>query len=90
MPDGGALVLERRFAIFGGFSGRLARLSAETLRGEAPLAAETWLELPPDAPAENWEGVAVGRHAGRPLVALVSDDNQSPFQQSLLLLYALA
>lgn len=90
LPDGGALVLERRFAIFGGFSARLAGLSAETLRSDAPLAAETWLELPPDAPAENWEGLAVARHAGRTLVALVSDDNQSPFQQSLLLLYALA
>ena len=89
LPDGGALVLERRFTLFGGFSARLARISAATLRGDAPLTAETWLDLPPDAPAENWEGVAVTRHAGRTLVALVSDDNQSPLQQSLLLLYAL-
>lgn len=90
LPDGGALVLERRFSIFGGFTGRLARLSPAALRGTAPLAAETWLDLPPDAPAENWEGVAVARHEGRVLVALVSDDNQSPFQQTMLLLYALA
>lgn len=90
LPDGGALVLERRFSIFGGFTGRLARLSPATLGGAAPLVAETWLDLPPDASAENWEGVAVLRHAGRVLVALISDDNQNPFQQTMLLLYALA
>lgn len=89
LPDGGALVLERQFSLFGGFTARLAHLPAAALRGQAPLAAETWLDLPPDAPAENWEGVAVARHAGRLLVALVSDDNQSAFQQSLLLLYTM-
>ncbi|TCH96601.1 esterase-like activity of phytase family protein [Roseococcus sp. SYP-B2431] len=90
LPDGGALVLERRFSLFGGFSARLAHLPAAALRGTAPLAGETWLELPPDAPAENWEGVATTQHQGRGLVALVSDDNQSPFQRTLLLLYAIA
>ncbi len=89
LPDGGALVLERRFSIFGGFTGRLAHVPAATLRGGGPLSGETWLDLPPDAPAENWEGVAVARHGGRNLVALVSDDNQRPFQQTLLLLYAM-
>lgn len=90
LPDGGALVLERRFSLFGGFGARLAHLPAEALRGNAPLSGETWLDLPPDAPAENWEGIAVARHSGRTLVALMSDDNQSPWQQTLLLLYALA
>jgi hypothetical protein len=89
LPDGGALVMERRFSIFGGFTGRLAHVPAATLRGVGPLSSETWLDLPPDAPAENWEGVAVARHGGRKLVVLVSDDNQSPFQQTLLLLYAI-
>jgi hypothetical protein len=90
LPDGGALVLERRFSLFGGFSGRLAHLPAAMLRGTAPLAGDTWLELPPDAPAENWEGVATTQHQGRTLVALVTDDNQNPFQRTLLLLYAIA
>jgi len=90
LPDGGALVLERSFSLFGGFNARLAHLPAAALRGTDSLSAETWLELPPDAPAENWEGVATARHEGRTLVALVSDDNQSPFQRTLLLLYAVA
>jgi len=88
LPDGGALVLERRFSLFGGFVARLARIPPEALRGTAPLTAETWLEMPSDGPAENWEGLAVARHGGRLLVALISDDNQSPLQETLLLLYA--
>ena len=90
LPAGGALVLERRFSLFGGFTCRLAGVSPERLRGTAPLSADTWLDLPPDAPAENWEAVAVARHAGRTLVALLSDDNQNPWQETILLLYALA
>jgi hypothetical protein len=82
---GGALVLERRFSLFGGFEGRLGHLP----RLDAPLLeAETWLELPPDAPAENWEGVAVARLAdGRTLLVLVSDDNLRSLQRTLLLAY---
>jgi hypothetical protein len=90
LPDGGALVLERRFSMFGGFGARLAHLPPEALRGASPMTGETWLDLPPDGPAENWEGVAVARHAGRNLVVILSDDNQNVWQQSLLLLYALA
>jgi hypothetical protein len=40
-------------------------------------------------PAENWEGVAVTRHEGRVVVALVSDDNESALQRSLMLLFEL-
>lgn len=90
LPDGGLLVLERRFSIFGGFSARLVHVPAAAVLAPASLAGQPWLDLPTDAPAENWEGVAVARHAGRTLVALLSDDNQSPWQQSLLLLYAVA
>jgi len=80
----GALVLERRFSLLGGFECRLAHLA----RLEGPvLEGETWLELPPDGPAENWEALAVARHEGRALLALLSDDNESVFQRTLLLLY---
>ncbi|MBS7810804.1 esterase-like activity of phytase family protein [Roseococcus pinisoli] len=88
LPEGGALVLERRFTLFGGFSGRLAYVPAAALAGSALLEGETWMDMPPDAPSENWEGVAATRHEGRTLVALITDDNQNPFQRTLLLLYA--
>lgn len=91
LPDGGALVLERRFALLeGGFSARLVRVSAAGLRGPGPIAGEALLHLPPDGPAENWEGVTVLRRGNTFWIGLISDDNQNAFQRSLFLLYAWA
>jgi hypothetical protein len=93
LPEGGALVLERGFSLFGGFSGRLVRLPAATLASATRatvMAGEELLSLAPPLPVDNYEGVAAFRHQGRLLVALVSDDNQNGLQRSLLLLFELA
>ena len=88
LPGGGALVLERYFSILGGFEGRVVRLSPAALGAEV-LAGEEVLRLAAPLPVDNYEGIAVTRHAGRTLVALLSDDNQSVFQRSILLLFEL-
>jgi hypothetical protein len=90
LPDGGALVLERSFSLLGGFRGRLTRLSARQLRKAregAVLAGEEWLRLEPPLPTDNYEAVALFRHQGRSLLAVLSDDNQQVFQRTLLLLF---
>lgn len=89
LPDGGALVLERRFSVFTGFEGRLVRLPAAGLAAGGALSGEALLRLAPPLPTENYEGVAVVRAGGRTLVALISDDNDNPLQRTLLLLFAL-
>lgn len=93
LPDGSALVLERRFSLLGGFAAKLIRTAPDafrTAREGAVLSGEAILTLN-DAPlpAENWEGVAVARHGDETLVALLSDDNESVLQRSLLLLFVL-
>ena len=92
LPDGSALVLERRFSLLGGFSARLVMTAPDALRSAregAVLHGETILMLD-DAPlpSENWEAVAVTRVGDQTLVALISDDNESILQRSLLLLFA--
>jgi len=92
LPDGRALVLERRFSLLGGFAARLVMTAAEALRSAGAgtvLRGEAILTLD-DAPlpAENWEGIAVTRFGDQTLVALISDDNESVLQRSLLLLFA--
>jgi hypothetical protein len=92
LPDGRALVLERRFSLLGGFSARLVMTAPDALRSAregAVLRGETILMLD-DAPlpSENWEAVAVTRFGDQTLVALISDDNESILQRSLLLLFA--
>jgi hypothetical protein len=91
LPDGRALVLERRFSLLGGFSARLVMTAPDALRSVregAVLRGETILMLD-DAPlpSENWEAVAVTRLGDQTLVALISDDNESILQRSLLLLF---
>ena len=92
LPDGRVLVLERRFSLLGGFAARLVMTAPEALRlarQGAVLRGETILMLD-DAPlpSENWEAVAVTRFGDQTLVALISDDNESVLQRSLLLLFA--
>jgi hypothetical protein len=92
LPDGSALVLERRFSLLGGFAARLMRTAPNAFRNAregAVLSGEVILTLN-DAPlpAENWEGIAVARYGDETLVALISDDNESVLQRSLLLLFA--
>jgi hypothetical protein len=92
LPDGRALVLERRFSLLGGFSARLVMTAPDALRSVREgvvLRGETILMLD-DAPlpAENWEAVAVTRFGDQTLVALISDDNESILQRNLLLLFA--
>ena len=92
LPDGGALVLERSFSIFGGFGGRLVRLAAADLRQARPgavLQGQEILRIAAPLPVDNFEGVSAVRVGDRTLVALVSDDNQNFLQRTLLLLFTL-
>jgi len=89
LPDGGALVVERRFSVWqGGFSGRLLRLSAAQLANPAPEAVLKPEILLDELPRENWEAVSCFRHGGQTLVAMLADDNELFFQQGMLLLFA--
>jgi hypothetical protein len=93
LPDGGALVLERRFTWLTGFAARLVRVPPAALASAGPgrvLTGQELLRLDGDPwPAENWEGVAAARHGGRVVVALVADDNGSALQRSLILVFTL-
>jgi hypothetical protein len=84
--------LERRFQLLGGFSAQVVMTAPDALRSArqgAVLRGEAILTLD-DAPlpAENWEAVAVTRFQDQTLVALISDDNESILQRSLMLLFA--
>ncbi|MCA3279459.1 MAG: esterase-like activity of phytase family protein [Roseomonas sp.] len=91
LPDGRALVLERRFSLLGGFAARLTQIAPQALlsaREGGVLRGETILTLDDAAlPAENWESIAATRFGDQTLVALISDDNESVLQRSLLLLF---
>jgi hypothetical protein len=88
LPDGGALVLERGFSLLGGFAGRLVRLAPSAWSAPV-LQGEELLRFAAPLPVDNYEGVAVLPWRGRLLVAVISDDNESILQSTILLLFTL-
>ncbi len=90
MPDGGLLVLERRFRWSEGISIRIRRLSSKALRADQPMLGEILFEAGSGTALDNMEGMAVHRsQSGETIVTLISDDNFSFFQSTVLLQFAL-
>ncbi len=91
LPDGGALVLERRFRWSEGVKMRLRYLSAKTIKPQAYLTGEVLLEADMKQQIDNMEGLAVHQNAeGETVVTLISDDNFNAFfQRTVMLQFAL-
>lgn len=89
LPSGDVLVLERRFALLAILYTRLVLIPASTLKPGASLAGRELLRLEQPLAVENFEAVAVQPSAKGTTIFIASDDNYSPFQQTLLLQFLL-
>ena len=90
LPDEDLLLLERRFTIVGGAAMRLRRIAADKLAQSAPLDGETLLILTARNGIDNMEGLDIRRTAaGETLLYIMSDDNFSSAQKTLLLTFRL-
>lgn len=90
LPDGDLLLLERRFTPGWGIAMRLRRIDGAELRDGAVLDGPLLLEAGMTEQIDNMEGMALHRDAaGRLVLTLVSDDNKSILQRTLLLQFAL-
>jgi hypothetical protein len=92
MPNDDLAVVERAYNPSRGIIGiRITQVRTEDLRKGAKLQAEVLADLQPPLTLDNFEGIACRADAdGRSLFYLVSDDNFSDDQRTLLLLFALA
>lgn len=91
LGDGRLLVLHRRFAPADGASALVAILDP-TLIGDAdgkPLAAQEVARLAPPLSVDNMEALAIRRDSARTFVYLLSDNNFSKVQKTLLLKFEL-
>jgi hypothetical protein len=89
LPNGDLVVLERRFSVLGGFAARLSLVPGATIAPGARLEGRELLRLAPPWTVDNFEGLAVGQGPnGEPMLYLISDDNFSPLQATLLLAFA--
>ncbi len=90
LPNGDILILERRYTLRHGAAARIRRLNAETIQPGARLTAKLLAELRPPLNVDNFEGIEVRRDgSGRTVVYIISDDNFSPLQRNLLLMFEL-
>lgn len=89
LANGDLLVLERRFALLAILSTRVTIVAASDIRAGAQLTGKQLLHLAQPLTVENFEGMTTRETARGTAIFLVSDDNYSPFQQTLLLQFLL-
>ena len=90
LPGGDALLLERRFSVFGGFACRLRRLSAAAIRPGGRADGPVLYESDASQQIDNMEGLSIHHEGGETVLTLISDDNFNFFQRTLLLEFTLA
>jgi hypothetical protein len=87
LPDGGLLVLERRFRWTEGVKFRMRLIPAREIVPEAVLEGETLIEADMDFEIDNMEGIAVHHGPrGETIITLISDDNFNHLLQRTVLL----
>jgi hypothetical protein len=89
LPDGRALLLNRRWTLLQGFTSKLSLVPLGGLRPGAVLRGAELADLRPPLASDNFEGLSVTREGGRTIVWITSDDNYVPLQRTLLLKFAL-
>ncbi|MEP9369076.1 esterase-like activity of phytase family protein [Xanthobacter sp. VNH20] len=90
-PDGELFLLERHYAITTGVSMQIRRFQLKDVAPGAVLTGDILFTADMGYEIDNMEGLAVTVNAaGETLLTLVSDDNFSPIQRTILLRFALA
>jgi hypothetical protein len=91
LPGGHIVLLERKFTWTGGLNVRLRRIALAAIRPGAVVDGPSLFEADLGHEIDNLEGVSVHRSAaGETVLTLVSDDNFSMLQRTLLLQFVLA
>jgi hypothetical protein len=90
LPPNDLLILERRFSFLSGVSMRIRRIPLAGIRPGALVDGAVLMEADLGYQIDNMEGLSVHRTAaGDTVLTLVSDDNFSPIQRTVLLQFTL-
>lgn len=90
LPSGEMLLLERRFSILRGVAARIRRFPAVAIAPGATVDGPVIFEADGAYQVDNMEGMALHRDpAGATIVTLISDNNFSVLQRTLLLEFQL-
>ncbi|MDJ1157400.1 esterase-like activity of phytase family protein [Chelatococcus sp. SYSU_G07232] len=90
LPNGDLVLLERRFVPPFSIAMRLRRIDGGAVRPGAVLDGAVLMQADGGYEIDNMEGLAVHRNAaGETILTLLSDDNFSPLERTLMLEFAL-
>lgn len=90
LPNGDVLTLERRFTLLGGPGVLIRRLKRGDIKPGAVLTGEKIFEADFSKTIDNMEGLAIHQSPdGETRLTLISDNNLSPIQRTLVLQFAL-
>jgi hypothetical protein len=90
LPPGDLLVLERKFSFLSGVAIRIRRIPLAKVQPGALVDGPALLDADMGYQIDNMEGLAVHRTAGgETVLTLISDDNFSPIQRTVLLQFTL-
>ncbi len=90
LPQGDLLVLERRFSWLRGLAVRIRRIALTQIKPGAIVDGPILFFADLGQEVDNMEGISVHRTAsGETVLTLVSDDNFSPLQRTILLQFTL-
>lgn len=90
LPGGDLLLLERSFSFKRGAAMRIRRVEAAAIAEGATVAGQTLMTADKDYRIDNMEGMDIGTApSGDIHVTLISDDNFSPLQRTILLEFRL-
>jgi hypothetical protein len=90
LPGGDMLLLERKFSWIAGLTVRIRRIALAEIRPGALVDGSTLFEADLGYEIDNMEGISVHKSGGETVLTLVSDDNFSILQRTLLLQFTLA
>lgn len=90
LPGGDLLLLERRFSWLRGAAVRIRRVASADIKPGAILVGEQLLFADVKQQVDNYEALAVHRtEKGETVLTIMSDDNFSPLQRTLLMQFTL-
>jgi hypothetical protein len=90
LPSGDLLILERRFSWLSGVGIRIRRIALKTIAPGALIDGPSIFEVDLGQEIDNMEGIDTHVTAdGETMLTMISDDNFSPIQRTLLLQFRL-
>ena len=89
LPDGRLIIMNRAFAAPFAFSNSLAVLDTRAIRAGAVVPGREIARLAAPLVHDNFEGIAVSREGDDTVIWIVSDDNETVLERTMLLKFRL-